>query len=305
MKKLYRKSIVCLLALLCALSLAACGGKGAADAGITPEMQDYLVQTAKGLFENTVELVGSEYEQRAGRIPLYEKSMESWRSAMEAVGEVDPHKVSEEQVKKVDEETYEVRFRVSGDEHDAVIVTRLKEIYDDQQQQFYISPDSVVTNVDYSFGELLGQAGLNTILGMGTTFLVLILLTLIISLFGVLNRYQQQKEEKKAAQKAAAQAEEARMKAAREAAPAGAAASAAGRAPSGDGAADPAFAAALAGAIAASGDGTLQPGVTISPMPSDPALIAVITAAAYAAQQEKPAPDVFVARSLRRRNRRK
>lgn len=39
------------------------------------------------------------------------------------------------------------------------------------------------TNVDYPLGELVKQAGLNTILGMGTVFLVLIILLIVISLF--------------------------------------------------------------------------------------------------------------------------
>ena len=44
--------------------------------------------------------------------------------------------------------------------------------------------ESLTVNADYSTGEILKKAGLNTVLGMGTVFVVLIFLSFIISLFG-------------------------------------------------------------------------------------------------------------------------
>ncbi len=49
-------------------------------------------------------------------------------------------------------------------------------------------------NVNYSFAELMEQAGLNTVLGMGTTFVILILLALLISLFKFLPNGQKKKQ---------------------------------------------------------------------------------------------------------------
>lgn len=43
--------------------------------------------------------------------------------------------------------------------------------------------ESITVNADYSIGEILKKAGLNTILGMGTVFVVLIFISFIISLF--------------------------------------------------------------------------------------------------------------------------
>lgn len=43
--------------------------------------------------------------------------------------------------------------------------------------------ESMTVNADYSTGEILEKAGLNTILGMGTVFVVLIFISFIISLF--------------------------------------------------------------------------------------------------------------------------
>ena len=42
----------------------------------------------------------------------------------------------------------------------------------------------ITTNVEYTMKEKIQQAGMNTLLGMGTTFAILILLALVIALFG-------------------------------------------------------------------------------------------------------------------------
>jgi len=52
------------------------------------------------------------------------------------------------------------------------------------------SPKSITTNVNYTFGEKMGKAGLNTLMGMGTVFAVLILISLIISLFKYISKIQ-------------------------------------------------------------------------------------------------------------------
>lgn len=43
--------------------------------------------------------------------------------------------------------------------------------------------ESITVNADYAMGEILSKAGLNTVLGMGTVFVVLIFISFIISLF--------------------------------------------------------------------------------------------------------------------------
>ncbi len=48
------------------------------------------------------------------------------------------------------------------------------------------APVSISTNIDYTFGESMSRAGLNTLLGMGTVFTVLILISFIIAAFGLI-----------------------------------------------------------------------------------------------------------------------
>ncbi|MCR4806418.1 MAG: OadG family protein [Lachnospiraceae bacterium] len=56
---------------------------------------------------------------------------------------------------------------------------------------------SYAVNVDYTFGEKMEKAGLNTLLGMGTVFIVLILLSFLISCFNLINKAQASMENRK------------------------------------------------------------------------------------------------------------
>jgi len=58
--------------------------------------------------------------------------------------------------------------------------------------------ESASLNPVYSMGELMGKAALNTLIGMGTVFVVLILISLIISGFRVIPRIQENAAKKKA-----------------------------------------------------------------------------------------------------------
>ena len=63
---------------------------------------------------------------------------------------------------------------------------------------------SIATNVTYSFGEVMTKAALNTLMGMGTVFAVLILIIVLISSFALIPKIQDafsgKKEDKKVAE---------------------------------------------------------------------------------------------------------
>ena len=84
--------------------------------------------------------------------------------------------------------------------------------------------------VNYSFGEKMEKAALNTLMGMGTVFLVLIFISLIISSFKKVNEIEANVKAKKAGAEAPAAAPAPVQTAAPAAAPARTAAPAAGNA---------------------------------------------------------------------------
>ncbi len=69
-----------------------------------------------------------------------------------------------------------------------------------------LQPTSITVDVNYSMGERMGKAALNTLMGMGTVFVILILISLLISLFKYINKLEAKMNKKTAVQEAPAPA---------------------------------------------------------------------------------------------------
>lgn len=97
--------------------------------------------------------------------------IEAWKAGMKECGAL------------TDVEGYEMTTSNSG------ATLTAKATFEDRKGELSFSFDekmnmeSLTVNADYSTGEILKKAGLNTILGMGTVFVVLIFISFIISLF--------------------------------------------------------------------------------------------------------------------------
>lgn len=114
-------------------------------------------------------------------------AIESWEAAAEDMGDyVEIISTTAE----MDEKDGVIDVRVKGSVRDAVV-----EIVIDNKVITGIS-----TNVEYTFGEKMEKAALNTLLGMGTVFIVLILISLIISCFGFIPKIQARFAKKPAAE---------------------------------------------------------------------------------------------------------
>ncbi len=88
------------------------------------------------------------------------------------------------------DENITATFNVDGKVRDAKLVVTM-----DERNKI----QSITTNCEYTFAENMEKAGLNTLLGMGITFCVLIFLSLIISLFKFIPDIQASFEKKKTA----------------------------------------------------------------------------------------------------------
>ncbi|MDD2972183.1 MAG: OadG family protein [Lachnospiraceae bacterium] len=94
-----------------------------------------------------------------------------------------------------DKDSLDVKMLVKGEKHDA----ELEILFDDK-----MNVTSVVVNPQYSFAEKMEKAALNTLMGMGTVFCVLILISLIISCFTFIPKIQEAFSKKKEDAKAEA-----------------------------------------------------------------------------------------------------
>ena len=115
--------------------------------------------------------------------------IDSWKKAEEEAGKfVGIYKSTVKYSTKGD--TLIVDLDARFEKRDAVI----EFIYKDDLNK---TLTSYAVNINYTFGEKMQKAGLNTLLGMGTVFIVLILLSLLISCFGLINKAQTAAENRK------------------------------------------------------------------------------------------------------------
>lgn len=140
--------------------------------------QEQVYQYADQLIEGIRMVSESGMQEQYADDVVISAAISSWDSATADMGDyigIEGHELTQ------DGETFIVNTNVQNSERPAVV-----EIILDQDMVV----TSITTNVTYSFGELMEKAALNTVLGMGTVFAVLILISLIISLFGFIPKIQ-------------------------------------------------------------------------------------------------------------------
>ena len=181
MKKKLSLLICTLTAILCFTGCASTKAELDYDKATVEQSVEFLVSYCASAVDAAMEQWGelSDYEiqyqlMQAG-LPYTPDSflgaMESWTAGVEECGAYVGHgdyvyEASEDELKV----TTEAQFK----DRDASLTF----IFDDN-----LNLESMTVDAQYSTGEILKKAGLNTLLGMGTVFMVLIFISLIISLF--------------------------------------------------------------------------------------------------------------------------
>lgn len=167
--------------------LSACGEEEAKSGPISDEQAVQIGTTIVDQM-NTIVSQGA-IEQYVDQPALY-NGFQGWQSALDDIGTYEG--VSGGSV-SFDEDEVVITVNVLGSSHNADV-----EIVLDNALATYIG---ITTNVHYSTGEIMAKAGMNTVIGMGTVFAVLILISLIISCFSLVSKFEgkQKKEEPVAA----------------------------------------------------------------------------------------------------------
>lgn len=135
-----------------------------------PAYDDAAVEQIKGLREFT-------FEQQLTEMGLpmtpegYLSAVDAWKAGEEECGAYVKHgdytfEASADELKVTTETEFEGR------------TAAVEFVFD---ENLYL--DSLTVSAKFTLGEILQKAGLNTLLGMGTVFVVLIIISLIISLF--------------------------------------------------------------------------------------------------------------------------
>lgn len=167
----------------CMIGLAACGQEEVTSGPISEEQ---AIQIGTTIVEqmNTIVSQGA-IEQYVDQPALYNGFL-GWESSLSDIGTYEG--TSGGSVSFKDDEVV-ISVEVLGSSHNATV-----EIVLDSALATYIG---ITTNVHYSTGEIMAKAGMNTVIGMGTVFVVLILISLIISCFTLVSKFEakQKKEE--------------------------------------------------------------------------------------------------------------
>lgn len=181
----------------CILGVSACGSEQANEPAWTDMTEEEAIYYGEQVFQNLREICSGNYENEKAQIARADavsaSAFSSWDSAQEDIG--DFVEILERDA-QINDDGLVVNLKIDGSSHDA----NIEIIFDDEMML-----TSMSTNVIYSFRELMAKAGMNTLLGMGTVFVVLILISLIISCFTFIPRIQAafakkpQQEEKPAA----------------------------------------------------------------------------------------------------------
>ena len=169
-----RKLLAILGVITCMIGLCACGQEDTSDS-VFDEIQ--LLADCESLVDGIHQtVIRGMVEQNAGNDVIYNGIL-GWQSALEDIGEFQG--TSGGTVTENGDEIV-VDINVLGSKHNAIV-------------EFVIDSatgacTSIATNVTYTFGETMEKAVMNTLIGMGTVFVVLIFISLIISCFGFINK---------------------------------------------------------------------------------------------------------------------
>ena len=196
MNQMFKKASSVLTAVVCAASITFSGASLVlADGEIDDQTKTTIETTAEGLTETIIPLTDEQIDAylQSGD-DFTESAMNAWNGAKEELGDM--------------KETGSVEIEYSNDEYTATVpVTFEKEdaefiyVFDKN-----LAPTSLSVDVKYSFATTMKNAALNTLMGLGTVFVILVMLIFLISLFQFIpgSGAQEAKAKKKAAEEAAA-----------------------------------------------------------------------------------------------------
>ena len=183
MKRMKRFLYLCLF-VIAMLTLGACGKKSNSDTQIPDQLNEQLKQQGEGLLTQLYQMDEKQLAQvidsaQKGEQAAFIEGLKSFEASTETVGalkEIDDTKVT------LSDGNYVVKIKYTGDK---------------RKSEMTLGFDSKTNNVSvfsitpkYSVVENMEKAALNTVLGMGTVFVILIFISFLISLFKHINTFE-------------------------------------------------------------------------------------------------------------------
>ncbi|MCR4704687.1 MAG: OadG family protein [Lachnospiraceae bacterium] len=172
-----KKWLLVLGMIACIFGTTACGEQVQEVEAQTTVTEDSAKEIVTGLLTQINMIVSQNMQEQYKDDAFASAAMESWSGALEDIG--DFQSVTACTVKGTDKDlTFNATISGSKREADVVIVV---------EDGAY---KSLTVNPRFELSELMVKAGLNTLIGMGSVFAVLILISLIISLFAYIPKLE-------------------------------------------------------------------------------------------------------------------
>lgn len=178
-----KKLLVIIGMITCMATLAACGQE---EGTAGPFSAEQALSEGQNIIEMMNALVSYDAIEQYADDPAVYNGCQDWKSAQKDIGE---YQGADSATSSYTDDGAVITVNVLGSSHNAEVEIALDDTY--------TRIVGITTNVQYSMGEILFKALMNTLIGMGTVFVVLILISLIISCFTLISRFEkkQKKEE--------------------------------------------------------------------------------------------------------------
>ena len=202
MKKM-KRMLLMLLVVMSLLALSACSSKP-----LEPVPDDIQTMMLNGAESYLTGLTSASEEELKEQMRIAEKSQNtvlqsgitSWQTAQSDVGAL--RQITDKQVIRTGEDSYKAIVRAEFEKRNLTFTLGVSQASDGVSYE----ASEINFTPDYTTGEKMAKAGMNTLMGMGTVFLVLIFISFLIAQFKHINAYELKKKAAKDAEMAAARA---------------------------------------------------------------------------------------------------
>lgn len=197
MKQNMKRVLLVLCMVTCLFSLSACSGKASDVAEITLDENtaSYLRQISESLLQQISSFTGAEAAEveaglRKDKQTVLAEGIASWLSIEKEAGSF-----------------VGITSSVANEAEEGYVCNVIAD-FSNRRVEFKIffnmegqnlEPTSIAFTPEYSMGERLTKAGMNTLMGMGTVFMVLILISCLIACFKYIGVFEQKMKQKKIA----------------------------------------------------------------------------------------------------------
>lgn len=189
MKRKLKSLLLAVSMLVAMVAMTACGSSdGQKDAAAADEQSSYYVQMAEQLATQIASFTDDQIETIVSQGNEFEVStLESWKSAKDELGAF-------ESVTSSDTEADGDNMIVTLDVKYEKATATVELIVDTADQTNPFS--SMSFNVNYSLAVLMQRAAMNTVMGIGIVFLMLLFLSVVIGLFKYMSAIEKRAEKK-------------------------------------------------------------------------------------------------------------